>query len=250
MFHRLLLPALCAFSVAFSALAQEPADTRKQLFTDLTAMEKIARDRLFEEADWEKFAKLEEAASDLIRQAEQKQAELDQSGKAELYRLFVRASRLEAAEKSKTLTPDQAQEKAKIDEEIFKLAQPLLVARYDELWARKDSGGELTLRETAILDGLTRWRSTATTQAQTQTQTASMEPPDDLNAPRMDLRQLIWTEQIAIMETQGVVRRDLRLKDQLAEIYRWLNRRAEEQESPKREETLKRIAEWKAKKRD
>ncbi len=245
MFWRFLACATLAAVFANAALAQDHADTRKQLFADLTAMEKAARDRLFENADWEKFAKLEDAASELIRLAEQKQAELDQSGRAELYRLFVRSSRLEAAEKTKTLTPEQALEKAGIEQDIARLVEPLLLMRLKELSAKKD-GEELSLRENAIFDGLTRWQAAAGT----GNVVASLEPPDDLNSPRMDLRQLIWIEQIAIMETQGTVRRDLRLKDQLAEIYRWLTRRAENQEGESREDALRRLAALKSKRRE
>lgn len=236
-FLSIVLLLACTFTVA----AQEAADHRKQLFADLNAMEKIARDRVFDAAEWKKFDKLEETASELIHQAEQKQAELDQSGKAELYRLFVRASRLEAAEKSKTLTPDDAVEKINIEKEILRLSEPLLLARLKELSAKKEAGEELSLRETAIFDGLTRWR------AAKENASAADQPTDELNAPRMDVRELIWTEQIGIMETQNLVRRDLRLKDQLAEIYRWLTRRAEGQEGESREDAIKRIAALKAK---
>lgn len=141
--------------------AQDQPDARKQLFAELTAIEKIARERPLEPAEWEKLAKLEDAAAEQIRLAEKKQAELDQSGKAELYRLFVRASRLEAAEKTKTITPEQSAEKARIATEIFRLAEPLLQARRNELSGKKDAGEDLSLRETAILDGLTRWHAPA-----------------------------------------------------------------------------------------
>jgi hypothetical protein len=237
------LPAIAlAFFLSGPALAQDSADARKQFFTDLAAMEKTARERLFTPAEWEHFSALERAASELVEAATKKQAELERSGKAELYRLFVRASRLQAAGKAKTLTADQAAEKARIDDEIFRLAEPLLTARHEELSAKKDAGTELTLREMAVFDGLTRWRSTAAT--------VPADPVDELSAPRMDVRQLIWIEQIAIMDLQGQVRRDLRIKEQMAEIYRWLARRAEATDAVGREDTLARIAAWKAKKRD
>lgn len=242
MSYRILLAAILAFLLSAPALAQEPSDARKQLFTDLAAMEKTARERLFLAADWERFAALERSAHALIEAAEQKQAELDRSGKADLYRLFVRASRLEAAEKTKTLTAEQSAEKARIEDRIFHLAEPLLTARHEELAAKKNSGGDLSMREMAVFEGLTRWRSTATADIGDAT--------DVLSAPRMDVRQLIWIEQIAIMETQGLVRRDLRLKDQLADIYRLLGRRAETPGAEGRDEALKRIADWKARKRD
>lgn len=241
--YRFVLAATLVFLLSASALAQEAPGMRKQLFTDLAAMEKTARERLFTPADWERFAALERSAHALIEAAEQNQAELDRSGKADLYRLFVRASRLQAAEKAKTLTPAEAAEKARIDDEIFHRAEPLLTSRHDELAAKKESGTELSMREMAIFDGLTRWRSTASTGVRS-------DPADDLSAPRMDVRQLIWIEQIAIMETQGLVRRDLRLKDQLADIYRLLGRRAETPGMEGRDEALKRIADWKARKRD
>lgn len=236
---RLLIAALLPCTLSAASLAQDVTDARKQLFSDLTAMEKMARERLFTPSDWQRFSALEKSASDLIKSAEQKQAELDRSGKAELYRLFVRASRLQAAERTKTLTHEQSEEKTRIDDEILRLAEPLLTARHDELAARKDAGIELSMREMAVFDGLTRWRSTASTPT-------GNDPADELSAPRMDLRQLVWIEQIAIMETQGLVRRDLRLKDQLADIYRWLTRRAEAQEGEAREDALRRLAVLKA----
>lgn len=234
MFLRFLLAALFIFAVSLPAAAQETSSIRKQLFADLAALEKIARERPLSPADWERFTALEHSAAALIESAETRQAELERSGKAELYRLFVRASRLQAAEKARTLKPEQAEEKTRIDDRIFRLAEPLMTARHEELTAKKESGAELTMREMAILDGLTRWRSTAATTA--------VEPVDELNAPRMDLRQLIWIEQIAIMEEQGQVRRDLRVKDQLAEILRWVAQRAENLDGDSRQEVQRRIS--------
>lgn len=243
MFYRLLTAAVLVSALSAASLAQDVPDLRKQVFTGLTEMEKTARERLFTPGDWDRFSALERTASELIKAARTKQAELDRSGKSELYRLFVRASRLEAAEKSKTLTAEQAAEKARIEDQILHLAEPLLTARHEELGAKKETGGDLSIREMAVFEGLTRWRSTASAPA-------GGDPAEELSAPRMDLRQLIWIEQIAIMETQGQVRRDLRLKDQLADIYRWTAKRAESTGAENREEALKRIADWKARKPD
>ncbi len=229
---------------AFSAMAQDQADVRKQFFASLAAIEKTARERPLQAAEWEQLARVEETAAEMIRQAEKKQEELDRSGKSELYRLFVRTSRLEAATKAKTITPAELAEKSRIQEEIARLAEPLLTARLKELAARKEANDELSLRETAILDGLTRWRATV------DDVTASVQHNDaalEMNAPRMDLQQLIWIEQISIMEAQGAARRDLRLKDQLSEIHRWIQRRAEAQDADARDVTLKRLSELRAK---